>query len=150
MMKEEKLAEEELTEEEKPTEEKQIEEERHFSAVNSIEDYVLWTQNTCAELSNPLTDVVHMLFGMSTEVGELIDIFKKFIAYGKEVDTVNVIEEVGDIMYYVASFCRIYGISLSEALNRNIAKLETRYPEKFTEYHANNRDLEKEREQLEG
>lgn len=125
-------------------------EEKQITKINDIEEYVAWTENTCAKLDTPLTDIVHMLFGMSTEVGELTDVFKKFIAYGKEVDAVNVVEELGDILYYIASFCRIYGVPLSDVIARNIAKLETRYPEKFTEYHANNRNLEKEREQLEG
>lgn len=124
-------------------------EEKQFTKINDIEEYVAWTENTCAKLDTPLTDIVHMLFGMNTEVGELTDIFKKFIAYGKEVDAVNVVEELGDIMYYVASFCRIYGVPLSEVLARNIAKLETRYPEKFDEEHANNRNLEVERAILE-
>ena len=124
-------------------------EEKQFTKINDIEEYVAWTENTCAKSDTPLTDIVHMLFGMNTEVGELTDIFKKFIAYGKEVDAVNVVEELGDIMYYVASFCRIYGVPLSEVLARNIAKLETRYPEKFDEEHANNRNLEVERAILE-
>lgn len=125
------------------------EEIKQLTKINDIEEYVAWTGNTCAKLDNSLTDIVHMLFGMTTEVGELTDVFKKFIAYGKEIDTVNVIEELGDILYYIASFCRIYGVSLTEVIARNMAKLETRYPEKFTEYHANNRNLDKEREQLE-
>ena len=124
-------------------------EEKQITKINDIEEYVAWTENTCAKLDTPLTDIVHMLFGMSTEVGELTDVFKKFIAYGKEVDAVNVVEELGDILYYIASFCRIYGVPLSEVIARNIAKLETRYPEKFTQDSANNRDLEKERKQLE-
>ncbi len=126
-----------------------MEEEKKVTKINDIEEYVAWTENTCAKLDNPLTDIVHMLFGMTTEVGELTDVFKKYIAYGKEIDPVNVVEELGDILYYLASFCRIYGVPLSEVISRNIAKLETRYPEKFTQYNANNRDLEKEREQLE-
>lgn len=126
-----------------------MEEEKQFTKINNIEEYAAWTEKTCAKLNNQLTDIVHMLFGLSTEVGELTDVFKKFIAYGKEIDAVNVVEELGDIMYYVASFCRIYGVPLSEVLSRNIAKLETRYPEKFTEHAANNRDLDKERTILE-
>lgn len=118
--------------------------------INNLEEYVEWTGKTCAILdNNGITDIVHMLFGMSTEIGELTDVFKRFIAYKKPVDGVNVVEELGDILYYLASFCRISNIPISEVINRNVAKLETRYPEKFTEEAANNRDLEKEREQLE-
>lgn len=114
-----------------------------------INEYVKWTENTCASLETNKDDIVHMLFGMTTEVGELIDIFKKALAYGKVIDWIHVDEELGDLMFYIASFCRINNINLSNIINKNVAKLEERYPEKFTEYHANNRNLEKEREILE-
>lgn len=114
-----------------------------------LNDYVEWTSNTCASLDTRKEDITHMLFGIITETGELTDIFKKSLAYGKEIDWVNVEEELGDIMFYIASFCRINGFNLEEIINTNVLKLESRYPEKFTEYHALNRDLEKEREILE-
>jgi NTP pyrophosphatase (non-canonical NTP hydrolase) len=114
-----------------------------------LSDYVEWTANTCASLDTKKEDITHMLFGMLTEIGELTDIFKKNMAYGKDIDWVNVEEELGDLMFYIASFCRINKIDLDKVISTNILKLESRYPEKFTEYHALNRDLEKEREILE-
>lgn len=114
-----------------------------------IENYVKWTGKTCAKLNSPGDDIIHMLFGMITEVGELTDIFKKSIAYGKEIDWVNVEEELGDLMFYIASFCRINNIDLEDVILTNVNKLEERYKEKFTEEEALNRNLEKEREILE-
>lgn len=114
-----------------------------------LNDYVEWTANTCASLDTRKEDITHMLFGIITETGELTDIFKKGLAYGKEIDWVNVEEELGDIMFYIASFCRINGLNLEEIINTNVLKLESRYPEKFTQFHANNRNLEKERGILE-
>jgi NTP pyrophosphatase (non-canonical NTP hydrolase) len=114
-----------------------------------LNDYVKWTANTCASLDTHKEDIIHMLFGIITETAELTDIFKKSLAYGKEIDWVNVEEEIGDAMFYIASFCRITGLDLEEIINTNVLKLESRYPEKFTEYHALNRDLDKEREILE-
>lgn len=115
-----------------------------------LNEYCEWTGNTCAKLENVDLDNFHMLMGMLTEVGELTDVFKKNLAYKKMIDWVNVAEEVGDLMFYIASFCRINNLDLEEILHRNIDKLESRYPEKFTEYHALNRNLEREREILEG
>jgi len=114
-----------------------------------LNDYAEWTGNTCAKLADRELDLVHMLMGMTTEVGELTDIYKKHLAYGKPIDWVNAQEEIGDIMFYIASFCRITGLDLEAILARNVEKLEARYPEKFTEYHATHRDLDKEREILE-
>lgn len=115
----------------------------------NLKEYTEWTGNTCASLDTEVLDTIHMLFGMSTEVGELMDVFKKKIAYNKKVDWINVKEELGDIMFYMASFCRMHDLDLQQIIDRNVEKLEARYPEKFTEYHANNRDLKKEREILE-
>ena len=114
-----------------------------------LNDYVKWTGNTCAKLKSQRLDDIHMIFGMSTEIGELTDAYKKNLAYGTSLDMVNVSEEIGDLMFYISSFCRMNKLDLEKILETNVAKLETRYPEKFTEYHANNRDLQKEREILE-
>ena len=114
-----------------------------------LNEYVKWTGNTCAKLETPQLDDIHMIFGMITETGELTDAYKKNLAYGTPLDMVNVSEEIGDLMFYIASFCRMNKLDLEKILETNVAKLESRYPEKFSEYYANNRDLEKEREILE-
>jgi NTP pyrophosphatase (non-canonical NTP hydrolase) len=114
-----------------------------------LNEYVKWTGNTCAKLETPQLDDIHMIFGMITETGELTDAYKKNLAYGTPLDMVNVSEEIGDLMFYIASFCRMNKLDLEKILETNVAKLESRYPEKFSEYYANNRNLEKEREILE-
>ena len=115
----------------------------------NLKEYCDWTENTCAKLENKNLDNFHMIMGMATEVGELVDVFKKYMAYGKDIDWVNVKEEIGDLMFYIASFCRINNLSLDEIIYTNVAKLETRYPEKFTQEKALNRDLDAERSILE-
>jgi len=114
-----------------------------------LNDYVKWTGNTCAKLESTLMDNIHMLLGLVTEVAELSDQVKKNIAYKKNIDWINAKEEIGDIMYYLSSFCRINNFDLEEILDTNVQKLESRYPNKFTEYHALNRNLSKERKILE-
>jgi len=114
-----------------------------------IKTYIEESGRTSAELENRLLDNLHYLTGMMTEVGELVDPFKKFMAYRKMIDFVNVQEELGDLMWYVANFCRINNFDLEKIMDNNIAKLRARYPEKFTEENAINRNLEKEREILE-
>ena len=92
---------------------------------------------------------IHMLMGIVTEAGELTDPFKKHLAYGKEIDMVNVKEEAGDLMWYIANFCNINGFDLEEIMATNIAKLQTRYPDKFKAGDAINRDITRERNLLE-
>lgn len=105
-------------------------------------------------LSNyKMIDVLHALMGMTTEVGELMDAFKRYIFYGKEIDFVNLAEEAGDSMWYWALLTDVINtlaeISPDEVLQKNIDKLKTRYPEKFTEDNAINRDVVVERTVLE-
>lgn len=114
-----------------------------------LKQYAEKAGRTSAILADQLTSNVHMILGLTTEVGELADVFKKNIAYGKEIDWVNCQEEVGDLMWYLINFCTINNFDLERILDQNIAKLEARYPEKFTEELAHNRDLEKERKILE-
>ncbi len=95
-------------------------------------------------------NLLHAAMGISTESGELMDAFKRKIFYGKDLDVVNVKEEIGDLMWYVAILLRELDLDFEELLQINIDKLKARYPEKFTEERALNRDLDKEREILEG
>lgn len=117
-------------------------------------DYQNESKRTCPNLNDNLrdglADELHMVIGISTEAGELLDAYKKHFAYGKELDTVNVGEEIADLMWYISNLCRLLNISLEEMLQRNIDKLKARYPENFTQDNALNRNLEKERKILEG
>ena len=110
----------------------------------NIQEYQKLAARTLPRLSNEQEDIQHMLFGMMTELGELVDTYKKHYAYGKELDMVNVMEEMGDIMWYWAGMCSITGVNPSAALQTNITKLLVRYPEKFEKELALTREVEQE------
>jgi len=114
-----------------------------------IKQYIKESSRTRAKLPNQVLDTFHMLSGMMTELGELTDPFKKQLAYNKPIDFTNVQEELGDLMWYIAGFCEINNFDLEAILQNNIDKLRARYPEKFTEENAINRNLKREREILE-
>jgi NTP pyrophosphatase (non-canonical NTP hydrolase) len=115
-----------------------------------IQTYQFKATRTLAEIDGNILDDLHMVIGMQTEVAEIADVYKKHIAYKKPIDYVNIKEELGDAMWYIANLCNIHGWDLRDILATNIAKLKSRYPEKFTEENALNRDLVIEREILEG
>jgi NTP pyrophosphatase (non-canonical NTP hydrolase) len=94
--------------------------------------------------------LIHGLLGMCTETGEAQDMAKKGIIYGRPIDLVNILEEAGDKLWYIAVALDAAGFTMQEAMERNIAKLRKRFPEKFTEEQANVRDLNAERKALEG
>lgn len=98
---------------------------------------------------NVTARLTHAQLGLSSEVGEFSDALKKFLIYGKAVDRANLIEELGDIKWYIAEAATSLGVTEEEIDERNIAKLKVRFPDRFTEDHALNRDLTEERKTLE-
>ena len=93
--------------------------------------------------------VLHAAIGLVTESGELIDAVKKTLFYGKELDVTNVKEEAGDILWYLAILFDALGTNFETEQQRVLEKLKARFPEKFTEKDAFERDLETERKILE-
>jgi NTP pyrophosphatase (non-canonical NTP hydrolase) len=69
-----------------------------------------------------------MSLGLAGEVGELLDALKKFAIYGKPLDQANVIEELGDIEFYLAGVRDELRIDRQTCLAANVAKLSKRYP----------------------
>lgn len=183
-----------------------------------FQQYLIESERTLKSLGKEL-DLLHCATGLVTESAELVDCIKKHVFYGKPLDVVNIKEELGDLLWYIAipvrifsldlnikventstyiknvkkqivskegliryflSFntivnklastidndydiyyfkslfeeinflCEIYSLNLSEIMDININKLKARFPNNFTNEHALNRDLEKERAILEG
>lgn len=90
----------------------------------------------------------HAVLGMAGEVGELAGALEKWLYYGRVLDLENVIEEMGDLLWYVAQLCNGIGVDMSAVMEANIAKLRARYPEKYTDEAAANRDHTNEKEAM--
>lgn len=195
-----------------------------------IEQYKEEVKRTLVVLPTLKENLIHMSYGISTEIGELLDVYKKKLAYGKEIDLVNVKEELSDILWYIFNgfnflntnnflienyinekenhieisyedfknknldiffleyillngslfgiilngninnishkakiesvlkslflnttiVCDKLDININEIMEMNIAKLRIRFPDKFSQDNALNRNLEEERNSLEG
>jgi NTP pyrophosphatase (non-canonical NTP hydrolase) len=106
-------------------------------------------QQNMAHRCHNVANLLHYTIGVGTEAAELLDAVKKHIAYGKPLDLVNIKEETGDLLFYVARIIDMYGWTFEEVMETNINKLKARYGTKFSEAAALNRDLEAERKILE-
>ena len=119
----------------------------------NLKDYEKESQRTFAYRKEPLsekqTDTLHCAIGAATETGELLDQFKKHIFYGKELDVVNLGEEIADVMWYLSNLARLTNLDIEKLLDNNIAKLRVRFPDKFTSENALERNLDAERKELE-
>jgi NTP pyrophosphatase (non-canonical NTP hydrolase) len=188
--------------------------------IKTIADYQQLAKRTCVNLESYDKNQNHMWLGIVTEVGEILDVCKKNLAYSKPVDVVNIGEEIADVVWYIANKANLEGLILLDditevdetlwlnlcsaydnfikiaerttdvkvnftiqfykdffgnfdmlntfdlltvtkflsdfwqfdfyqLLSNNINKLQVRYPEKFTNEAALNRNLEAERVELE-
>jgi NTP pyrophosphatase (non-canonical NTP hydrolase) len=93
----------------------------------------------------PNTRILHAAIGCVTESGELLDALKKQMYYGRELDLTNVKEEAGDLLYYLAILFDELGTDFQIEADRVINKLRVRFPNKFEESRAYDRDLKSER-----
>jgi hypothetical protein len=93
--------------------------------------------------------IIHSIVGKATECGELLEMLQGVLFHDELFDDIHFIEEVGDGQWYDAIGLKAIDATINEAQRRNIAKLRKRFPDKFTEYDANNRDLFAERKALE-
>lgn len=86
-----------------------------------------------------LEELKNYLLGLNGECGELTDIFKKVLYHGKSFDSVDVMLELGDILYYFTAICNILGMDLSEIMLNNNAKLMARYKDGYSIEQSLNR-----------
>lgn len=94
--------------------------------------------------------VFHGILGIMTEAGELAEVINKSLKdVNVLVDDVNVHEEIHDISWYEAILHDAINKSWRKGMENNTEKLRVRFPEKFTDELAANRNLEAERETLE-
>ena len=75
--------------------------------------------------------LINSVMGLCGESGEAIDIVKKWLAQGHELDKEHLAKELGDVAWYLAEAATALDMDLSDILQQNLAKLAARYPEGF-------------------
>ena len=83
--------------------------------------------------------LINGVMGLCGEAGEAIDIVKKWLAQGHELDKEKLAKELGDVAWYLAETAYALDIPLDEILQGNIDKLKKRYPEGFRTEDSLNR-----------
>lgn len=96
--------------------------------VNEYQELAMRTLNPSL---SPKDVLLNSVMGLCGESGEAIDIVKKWLAHGHELDKEHLKKELGDIAWYLAEAATALDISLEEILQANIDKLKKRYPEGF-------------------
>lgn len=110
--------------------------------MKDIDDFQKATERTMnTDLS--YTDKFHMLhYGMDGEFGEVIDLLKKHVFHHHPLEKIRdkMTLEIGDLLWYICRLAGECGITMSDVLKRNGAKLHKRYPEGFDPERSINRE----------
>ena len=96
--------------------------------VNEYQELAMATLNP--EL-NKKDVLINSVMGLCGESGEAIDIVKKWLAQGHELDKERLTKELGDIAWYLAEAATALDLPLEQILQANIDKLKNRYPDGF-------------------
>ena len=84
-------------------------------------------------MENPILNGV---LGLGGESGECLDLVKKHLFQGHELDKDKMAKELGDVAWYLALSAYAIGYGLEDILCMNIEKLRARYPNGFDADHS--------------
>lgn len=84
-------------------------------------------EDIITDLTPDNTHLWHMSSCICGEAGELFDAIKKHVLYNKKLDIENVIEELGDLEFYLEGIRTCLGIPRLLTLEKNVQKLTKRY-----------------------
>ena len=77
--------------------------------------------------------------GLAGEAGEVADLYKKILYHGHQVPALTIVDELGDVLWYLAAVASLEGLSLGDIAAANIAKLRVRYPNGFSQEDSQRR-----------
>ena len=105
--------------------------------INEYQKLAMTTLNPALDKKDVL---INGVMGLCGESGEVIDIVKKHLAQGHELDKEKIIKELGDVAWYMAEIATVLDVELEDVLMQNIEKLKKRYPEGFSTEKSVNRE----------
>ena len=105
----------------------------------SMNEYQHKAARTINKSLTPEKKLNHALHEIASEVGEIHGLYQKELQ-GHEFSVEKLKKEIGDLLWGIAELCEVYGFALEDVARLNIAKLEKRYPEGFTEERSVHRE----------
>ena len=104
--------------------------------INEYQQLAMTTLNPQLDKKDVL---INGVMGLCGESGEVIDIVKKHLHQGHELDREKLIKELGDVAWYLAEAAWALDVPVEDVLAGNIEKLKDRYPEGFAAERSINR-----------
>lgn len=100
----------------------------------SFNEYQKKAMRTCKKYDDVRDAYANIGLGLAGESGEVADLIKKHLSGAKEIDKQHLTEELGDILWYIAEACEFFNINMQTVAQKNIEKLEKRFPNGFDGY----------------
>lgn len=99
----------------------------------TINEYQTEALRTAAGMNHPSNDEILLngVMGLAGESGECVDMMKKHLFQGHELDKEHIAKELGDVAWYIALSAYAMGYDLETILQMNVDKLRKRYPNGF-------------------
>ena len=105
----------------------------------TVNDYQRLAMTTLNPALSQKDILINGVMGLCGESGEAIDIVKKWLAQGHDLDKEKLAKELGDIAWYLAETATALDLSLEDVFVANIEKLRKRFPEGFDSERSINR-----------
>lgn len=102
-------------------------------------DYQRMAMRTAGDYASDFDMLRNAVYGLNGESGEVIDLLKKHEFQGHDLDRDKLIDEAGDVAWYLALLASALGVSLEEIMQKNVDKLKKRYPDGFDKDKSINR-----------
>lgn len=99
----------------------------------TINEYQTEALRTAAGMNHSNNDdiLLNGVMGLAGESGECVDMMKKHLFQGHELDKEHIAKELGDVAWYIALSAYAMGYDLETILQMNVDKLRKRYPNGF-------------------
>jgi NTP pyrophosphatase (non-canonical NTP hydrolase) len=96
----------------------------------TFDEYQKQALTTAVNSYEPLMGKTIWAMGVAGEAGEVVEKWKKIVAYkdGKisDGDLAELAKELGDVVWYIAVFAESLGLSFDDIMQRNLEKLKSR------------------------
>jgi len=93
-----------------------------------FKEYQKKALRTKGNYTDNIDQLINGVMGLTGESGEVIDLIKKYLYQGHELDKNKIIDELGDVLWYINLIVDAVNVDLEDIARCNIKKLEQRYP----------------------
>lgn len=107
-----------------------------------INEYQKLAMTTLNKELNKKEVLINAVMGLCGESGEAVDLVKKHLFQGHELDKDHLAKELGDVAWYLAEAAYALDMDLNTIFENNILKLKKRFPEGFKVSDSVNRNKE--------